>query len=245
MCAWITRHFRAHGKSVTDELCQYLIFRTDGLMTTLGGEIDKIAAYQEGEAITRGAIDAVVIPALSAQTFDISDAVVNRDFEKALFKLQELYAMQTDPIVVLGAIGAQLRRLYYARVILSSGGGQKELMELTGVTFVGGATQQLAFHTYFEDNGRPLSMRGCTGYFSVAEYLNKSSPLITKTMDIIESKTDATDNILRVELEPSDTVNLAGKFIYQVTIKGSEGDVDIPYQGIMYVTRNIDKPIIK
>ena len=116
LCAWITRHFRAHGKSVTDELCQYLIFRTDGLMTTLGGEIDKIAAYQEGDAITRGAIDAV-----------------NRDFEKALFKLQELYAMQTDPIVVLGAIGAQLRRLYYARVILSSGGGQKELMELTGL----------------------------------------------------------------------------------------------------------------
>ena len=122
LCAWITRHFRAHGKSVTDELCQYLIFRTDGLMTTLGGEIDKIAAYQEGEAITRGAIDAVVIPALNAQTFDISDAVVNRDFEKALFKLQELYAMQTDPIAVLGAIGAQLRRLYYARVILSAGG---------------------------------------------------------------------------------------------------------------------------
>ena len=80
LCAWITRHFRAHGKSVTDELCQYLIFRTDGLMTTLGGEIDKIAAYQEGETITRGAIDAVVIPALNAQTFDISDAVVNRDF---------------------------------------------------------------------------------------------------------------------------------------------------------------------
>lgn len=105
LCSWITRHFRAHGKSVTDELCQYLIFRTDGLMTTLGGEIDKIAAYQEGDAITRGAIDAVVIPALSAQTFDISDAVVNRDFEKALFKLQELYAMQTDPIAVLGAIG--------------------------------------------------------------------------------------------------------------------------------------------
>ena len=117
--------------------------------------------------------------------------------------------------------------------------------QLPTVTFVGGATQQLAFHTYFEDNGRPLSMRGCTGYFSVAAYLNKSSPLITKTMDIIESKTDATDIILRVELDPSDTVNLAGKFIYQVTIKGSEGDVDIPYQGIMYVTRNIDKPIIK
>ena len=28
---------------------------------------------------------------------------------------------------------AQLRRLFYARVILSAGGGQKELMELTGL----------------------------------------------------------------------------------------------------------------
>ena len=106
LCAWITRHFRAHDKMVTDELCQFLIFRTDGLMTTLAGEIDKIAAYQQGQAITRGAIDAVVIPALSAQTFDISDAVVKEDFETALSKLQELYAMQTDPIAVLGAIAA-------------------------------------------------------------------------------------------------------------------------------------------
>ena len=44
LCAWITRHFRAHGKSVTDALCQYLIFRTDAQITTLGEEIDKIAA---------------------------------------------------------------------------------------------------------------------------------------------------------------------------------------------------------
>lgn len=133
LCAWITRHFRAHEKTVTDELCRYLIFRTDGLMTTLAGEIDKIAAYQQGSAITRGAIDAVVIPALNAQTFDISDAVVRGDYEAALCKLQELFAMQTDPIAVLGAIGAQLRRMLYARTVLSCGGAQKELMELTGL----------------------------------------------------------------------------------------------------------------
>lgn len=132
LCAWITRHFRAHGKSVTDRAVSVSDLPHRRADDHARREIDKIAAYQEGEAITRGAIDAVVIPALSAQTFDISDAVVNRDFEKALFKLQELYAMQTDPIAVLGAIGAQLRRLYYARVILSSGGGQKELMELDG-----------------------------------------------------------------------------------------------------------------
>lgn len=133
LCVWIARHFHAHEKTITDELCRYLIFRTDGLMTTLAGEIDKIASYEQGSQITRGAIDAVVIPVLGAQTFDISDAVLRGDFDSALLKLQELFAMQTEPIAILGAIGAQLRRLFYARVVLSCGGGQKELMELTGM----------------------------------------------------------------------------------------------------------------
>ena len=133
LSAWIARHFRAHEKSVSDELCRYLIFITDGMMTTLGGEIEKIAAYNTTGTITRGDIDAVVTPALSAQSFDISDAVIQGRFDTALQKLQELYAMQTDPIAVLGAVGAQLRRLHYAKTILSAGKGQQELMELTGL----------------------------------------------------------------------------------------------------------------
>ena len=116
--------------------------------------------------------------------------------------------------------------------------------KLPTVSFVGGSTQELAFHTYFENNGRPLSMSGCVGYFSIVEYLDRSLPLLSKTMTITESPVDATDNILRVELEPSDTIDMVGKFIYQVTIKGDHGDVDIPYQGILYVTQNIDKTII-
>ena len=30
-----------------------------------------------------------------------------------------------------------------------------------------------------------------------------------------------------------------------INVKGGDGGVDIPYQGIMYVTRNIDKPLVK
>ncbi len=145
LSVWIARHFRAHEKSIPDDLCRYLIFITDGMMTTLQGEIEKIAAYSQGSAITRGDIDAVVIPALSAQSFDISDAVIKGRFDVALVKLQELFAMQTDPIAILGAIGAQLRRVHYARAILSAGRGQKELMDLTGLrSYPAGLTMSAA-----------------------------------------------------------------------------------------------------
>ena len=47
--------------------------------------------------------------------------------------------------------------------------------------------------------------------------------------------------ILRVILDPIDTVNLFGKFVYQITIKDADGSVDIPSQGIINIVNNIDK----
>lgn len=117
--------------------------------------------------------------------------------------------------------------------------------QLPTLDFVGGSTQEFAFHTYFYGNGRPLSMTGCTAYFSVVSALNKTGqPLLSKTMRIMQSSTDSTDNILAVELVPSDTINLSGKYIYQVTIKGKDGGIDIPAHGCMYVSSNIDKQLI-
>ena len=45
LVAWITRHFAARGKKISTELCVYLIDITDGTMTSLMGEIEKISAF--------------------------------------------------------------------------------------------------------------------------------------------------------------------------------------------------------
>lgn len=127
---WIARQLRKHDKLISPKLCEYLIFITDGMMSTLGGEIEKIAAYAGGQEIQKSDIDAVVIPALSAQTFDISNAIADGDYARALQKTQELLAMQESCIGILGAVGAQIRRLCYAKTIAACGKGQQTLMEL-------------------------------------------------------------------------------------------------------------------
>ena len=145
LVSWIQRHFKAHDKWADDRLCQYLIFLTDGTMTTLAGEIEKVASYAKGQEITKGDMDAVVIPALSAQTFDISNAIADGNYDAALRKLQDLYAMQTEPILILGAIGSQLRRLLYAKTVMNAGQGQQALMELTGMkSYPAGLTMNAA-----------------------------------------------------------------------------------------------------
>lgn len=97
LTTWIARHFRAEGKTISDKLAGYLIFLTGGGMTQLEGEIKKISSYASGEEIQRSDIDAVVTPVLNAQTFDISNAIAGGNFQLALTKLQELFAMQAEP----------------------------------------------------------------------------------------------------------------------------------------------------
>lgn len=127
---WIRRHFRSHGKEIGDKQCEYLTFVTGGTMTALSAEINKIAAYASGNVITEQDINAVVIPVLDAEVFDLTDAIADGDYEKALVKLRTLMQMQQEAIPLLAAIGGQMRRLLYAKVAMGAGRGEAGVAEL-------------------------------------------------------------------------------------------------------------------
>lgn len=128
--AWVARRFRALGKEIDRQTAEYLIFTCGGLMTGLVPEIAKIGAYAKGKSITRADIDAVADPVLSAEVFRLSDAVLQGDYDRASAILGDLLKMQTEPIVILAALGSQLRRIYTARLAIDSGRDKYWLMEL-------------------------------------------------------------------------------------------------------------------
>ena len=130
LTAWIARRFRALGKQIDRQTAEYLIFLCGGLMTGLSQEIAKIGAYAKGEIITQRDIDAVADPVLSAEIFKMTDAVSQSDYNKAAAILGDLLKMQEEPIVILAALGSQLRRLYTARLALDSGKDKLWLMDL-------------------------------------------------------------------------------------------------------------------
>ena len=130
---WISRRFRALGKEIDWQTAAYLAFLCGGLMTGLVPEIEKIAAYAKGPAITRKDVDAVADPVLSAEVFKLSDAVVQGNYNEAASILGDLLKMQTEPIMILAALGSQLRRIWTARLALDSGRDRYWLMELWGM----------------------------------------------------------------------------------------------------------------
>ena len=130
---WIIRHFAALDKRISPDLCAYLIEITGGAMAALAGEIDKIAAFALGPEITKYDIDSVTEPVLDAVVFQMTDAIGAGDYAAALKKLRDLYKMQQEPIVILGAVGANLRRISAARILKDHGRGADDLVKLCGM----------------------------------------------------------------------------------------------------------------
>ncbi len=133
LIAWITRHFAARGKHISPDLCAYLIDITGGTMTALAGEIAKIAAYSGADAIKKTDIDAVTEPVLDAVVFQMTDLLGQGNYGAALKSLRQLLQLQQEPLAILGAIGAHIRRLGAACTLLSRGKGSGELARLYGL----------------------------------------------------------------------------------------------------------------
>ena len=130
LVSWITRHFAANGKSISQDLCVYLIDLTGGTMTALAGEIGKISAYSGSDKITKSDIDAVTEPVLDAVAFQMTDCFGERNYSGALNKLQQLLKMQEEPLSVLGAIGSHFRRLGVAKTLVDNGKNYSDYMRL-------------------------------------------------------------------------------------------------------------------
>ena len=127
---WISRRFAAAGKRIEFEAVERLIFVSGSLMNQLIPEIEKIAAYTAGDCVTSADVDAVAHHIPEANVFEMIGHVAKREYNVAAGILAELISGNEDnePIMVLSLIGAQMRKLYAAKLALEEGLGIKYVM---------------------------------------------------------------------------------------------------------------------
>ncbi|MCL2220877.1 MAG: DNA polymerase III subunit delta [Oscillospiraceae bacterium] len=130
---WIMRHFRDAGRDISPADAEYLAFITGGLMTSLHGEIEKVAAFSRASVVSRKDIDAVVTPTLDAVSYELTDAIVNREHKQAARLLDELFQMREAPHKLIYSISLKMRQLLAARVCLDSKLSKRELMDMCSI----------------------------------------------------------------------------------------------------------------
>lgn len=110
---------------------------------------------------------------------------------------------------------------------------------------IGGSTQQRSFVMRGED-GYEYDLTNAQAQIAFVDYMNRrSSPVLVKPASIIVNPETGRTSCVLVELAAIDTINMAGKYIYQISIKTATGGVAVPSQGIAYVSENIDKTFVR
>ena len=131
--AWLKKHFDVHGVEVTLDTVKALVFRSGRSMDVLASEVDKLAAM----VLTRG--KKVVTPADVAEvasstpecdTFALSNAILERNRQKALLALEEMKIRRVDPMVIMGMIAKTYDDLASVAFLLEEGRGTDSINEV-------------------------------------------------------------------------------------------------------------------
>lgn len=83
---------------------RYLISVSGSEIKTLLNEAQKLSAYADGGEITKEGIDRLAVKSLQARVYDLSNAVVRGNYDRAYSVLDSLFAAKEDPIKVLSAV---------------------------------------------------------------------------------------------------------------------------------------------
>ncbi len=129
MINWTVGLFRTLGKSISPFDAKYLVEITDSGMMSVKREAEKLAAYvQEGTAVTRKEIDALVVPSIENKVFVMIDALIAKDADTALSRLEDLFAIKEDANRILGAVIYNVDKLIGTKLLMEQGAEKGVIM---------------------------------------------------------------------------------------------------------------------
>ncbi len=95
----------------------------------INNELEKLAAYADGQEISRGMIDMLVSKQLESSAFSLAKALAFGNIRQAFVILDVLFAQKIEPGLIIGALSSSFADLYRAKTALGERVSQQEMME--------------------------------------------------------------------------------------------------------------------
>lgn len=125
---WILQRGNELGLSWEGGALSYLIQRTGQGLAQLELELQKLAAYTEGTGLVRRReIELLVPESRESRVFALTDAVLAKNREQALYVLEELLRQGEKPIALVGLLAYQVRVVGLAKAALEQGTASRDV----------------------------------------------------------------------------------------------------------------------
>ena len=135
VASWLRERAEARGVRIEAAAAGRLSELIGADLWALSGELDKLAQYAQGRAITADDVELLTTAAREEDVFALVDEAVAGRTPAALVLLRRMLDRGSDtPVRIQGLIARQLRNLVRAAALLEEGAPRETIGEATGVT---------------------------------------------------------------------------------------------------------------
>ena len=119
---WIANVVKRNEMEITKDAAELMTKYAGFDMNTLKNEIEKCCAYSKAEGIiTENTIKEVVTRNIESKTFDLLDAVMDMQKEKALMIFAELEKDKEEPVLINGALSKTIMGVLEYKLLKTEG----------------------------------------------------------------------------------------------------------------------------
>lgn len=134
--SWLKKHFDKEGISFGMDSAVRMVERIGHSMDMLKGEVDKLCAYVKSKGrgeITPADVDRVCSAVKEEEAFAFSNALAERNRQKAFAALDILRSEHTEPSVIFAMASRTYTELFDVCMLLEEGKRAEEIGNITGM----------------------------------------------------------------------------------------------------------------
>ena len=126
--AWVLEQGRELDLIVSEDAAHALVERVGADQRRLVRELEKLACYgPEGGRVDRDAVEALTVSDVEARAYELGDALIDGDRERALLLGEDLRERGAEMMHIVFALLRQLRQARKAAAMLERGASTQEL----------------------------------------------------------------------------------------------------------------------
>lgn len=130
LLAWLKRHFDAEAVAVTPDVLNALLFRVGHSMQMLKSELTKLCAYAKANgkaSIDVSDVNEITSSTIECDTFALSNAIIEKNTEKAFLALADMKQQRLEPQAVLGQLSKTYSELMSIALLIEEGKDSKDI----------------------------------------------------------------------------------------------------------------------
>lgn len=116
------------GYRFSDEAFQLFTERTNGQLTSMMHELDKLLLYHiDSKTITKGSVQQLIPKTFEQNVFELNTLVLNNQVEASIEMYQDLLVQKEEPIKIVALLISQFRLLLQVNILQKKGLQQNEM----------------------------------------------------------------------------------------------------------------------